>query len=353
MLNKLSMRVRIVCYEDVNAWILGKFALKMQEFLIKNGVDADISNSPSDEVDINHHIIYEQFTKSSKNIDTLMVTHIDSLPKLKKLYQSQNDYSLAICMSRDTMAKLQQFGINKDKLCFVNPAHDNDFLPKKIQIGYMSRRYSDGRKREYLLRDLFENINPDFFSFKIMGAGWDEIVELGTRKNIDIEYQSTFDLDKYKLMMSQIDYYLYTGLDEGQMGFVDALATGVKTIVTPQGYHLDVINGIDYSFDSSDELLEIFRDIYTEKLNRINSVKSWTWENYTKKHILIWQKLLNIKVQTSLLHEDYSDGLYSIGVNEDSNRNKYKLFFELLSSTLKRKFFFLIYIVRNKLFKKG
>lgn len=345
------MKVRIVCYEDVNAWILGKFALKMREYLIKNGIDADISNSPCNEADVNHHIIYEQFTKSSNNIDTLMVTHIDSLQKLKKLYNKQKEYSLAICMSRDTMSRLQQFGIDKDKLSFVNPAHDNDFLPKKIQIGYMSRRYSDGRKREYLLRNLFENINPDFFSFKIMGSGWDEIVEFGIKNKIDIEYHSTFNLEKYKLMMSQIDYYLYTGLDEGQMGFVDALASGVKTIVTPQGYHLDVKNGIDYSFNSSEELLAIFKDIYNEKLSIINSVKSWTWENYTKKHILIWKKLLNEKIDNNFIHDEYSDGIYSIGEIVDSNKKKYRLFFGLIYSTLKRKIFFLMYIFKSKLLK--
>ena len=40
------MRIRIVCYEDVNAWILGKFALKLCENLNAQGVNADISNKP-------------------------------------------------------------------------------------------------------------------------------------------------------------------------------------------------------------------------------------------------------------------------------------------------------------------
>lgn len=346
------MKVRIVCYEDVNAWILGKFALKMQEILINNGIEAEISDEVSDEVDINHHIIYEQFTKKSNKIDTLMVTHIDSLPKLTKLYKAQNEYELAICMSRDTMGRLQQFGVAKDKLCFVNPAHDNDFVPQKIYIGYMSRRYSDGRKREFLLKDLFENINPDFFSFKIMGAGWDEIVEFGKKRNFEIDYQPNFDLNKYKLMMSSIDYYLYTGLDEGQMGFVDALASGVKTIVTPQGYHLDVENGIDFPFNSSEELLKIFEGIYKEKLNKIKLVEDWTWENYTKKHILIWKKLLNENIDKNLLKCEYQDGINSHGKMVLNTSSKNQLLIGLIYSTIKRKVFLFSFILKNRLFKK-
>ena len=52
------MNVRIVCYEDVDAWILGKFALRLCENLILQGVQADISKAPDNSADINHHIIY-------------------------------------------------------------------------------------------------------------------------------------------------------------------------------------------------------------------------------------------------------------------------------------------------------
>ena len=48
------------------------------------------------------------------------------------------------------------------------------------------------------------------------------------------------------------------GMDEGQMGVLDAHAAGVKTIVTSQGYHLDLKNSVTYPFEKFDSLLDIF-----------------------------------------------------------------------------------------------
>jgi len=60
------------------------------------------------------------------------------------------------------------------------------------------------------------------------------------RKNFfEVEYHENFDYEVYKELIPTLDYYLYVGKDEGQMGFIDALAAGIPTIVTPQGFHLD------------------------------------------------------------------------------------------------------------------
>ncbi len=305
------MKVRIVCYEDVNAWILGKFALKMQDCLIKLDVDADISQVADKYADINHHIIYEDFNSISSGIDTLMITHIDSNQKLAHLQHVINSASLGICMSNDTMLRLASLGLPREKLCYVNPAHDGDFIPKRIQIGYMSRWYADGRKREYQLKNLINHLDERYFGFKIMGQGWDFLVNLMIKNGFQVEYMPNFNLEIYKRMMSEIDYYLYTGLDEGQMGFVDALASGVKTIVTPQGYHLDVEDGITFKYNETKELIQIFDSIYHEKIRLIESVKSWTWENYTKKHLELWNFLLGNRTKV-ISNFNYRDGIYSL-----------------------------------------
>ena len=44
------MRVRIVCYEDVDSWILGKFALKMREELAHLSVLCDIAKTPDSRI---------------------------------------------------------------------------------------------------------------------------------------------------------------------------------------------------------------------------------------------------------------------------------------------------------------
>lgn len=310
------MRVRIICYDDVNDWILRKFAIKMQEDLTKLNIFADIDIKPDINADINHHIIYnqykvDQYAAGQYNVDsinTLMITHVDNLEKLNLLKQNLSAASLGICMSKETMYWLAQMGIDKNKLCYINPAHDGLVNVKKYVIGITCRVQSDGRKREWLIDALANEIDPRYFMFKIMGDSWDPQVKNLLEKGFEVEYIDHFVKDLYYPLISSLDFYLYTGLDEGQMGFVDAAAAGVKTIVTPQGYHLDAENGITYSFTSYEELREIFLSIQIERTQLVDSVATWNWEDYTKKHVELWTYLLSNKVSNS----QYKDGLNSL-----------------------------------------
>jgi hypothetical protein len=54
------MKVNIVCYEDIDLWILGKFAKKLDEELTKKSIDTSISKHADPQADINHHIIDEE-----------------------------------------------------------------------------------------------------------------------------------------------------------------------------------------------------------------------------------------------------------------------------------------------------
>jgi hypothetical protein len=286
------MKVRIVCYEDVYQWILGKFALKMQENLLKLGIEVDIDNVPDKKADINHHIIYYNYSGIRNSIDTLMITHIDDISKMKMLQKQLESAQMGICLSNETMIKLSNLGIPRDKLCFINPAHDGIITPRPKVIGITCRVQPDGRKREYFLNRLAKDISPMSFSFKIMGDGWDEQVSELKNHGFKVEYTDYFLYEEYIKLIPNIDYFLYMGQDEGQMGFIDALAAGIETIVTPQGYHLDAPNGITYPFNKYEELLSIFKILENKRMNLINSVSTWNWFNYSKKHLEIWDYLI-------------------------------------------------------------
>ena len=65
--------------------LLGKFALRLCENLILQGVQADISKVSDDSADINHHIIYAGYygyAGKKNTTETVMVTHIDTELKL-------------------------------------------------------------------------------------------------------------------------------------------------------------------------------------------------------------------------------------------------------------------------------
>jgi len=148
------MKVRIVCYEDVNSWILGKFALKMEENLSKMGIPVDIAKVPDPTADINHHIIYYDYNCQKNSIDTLMITHIDDIEKLDLLKKQLLVAAAGICMSAETMHSLAKMGIDESKLCYINPAHDGIIPIRKIVVGMSCRVQEDGRKREHFIDKL-------------------------------------------------------------------------------------------------------------------------------------------------------------------------------------------------------
>ena len=280
----------------------------MQENLTKLGIESDIDCLPDKSADINHHIIYGQYLGASGSIDTLMITHIDNYEKIENLRAKLKDAALGICMSKELALWLSGMGVDKNKVCYVNPAHDQLVEIKKYVIGLSSRVYADGRKNESNLSRLAKELDPKFFSFKIMGEGWDKQVDYLRENGFEVIYFNSFIKKEYYLMISSLDYYLYMGKDEGQMGFIDALAAGVKTIVTQQGYHLDPENAITHPFTNYKELLGIFIKIQEEKSSLVDSIATWNWLDYTKKHVELWKYILgdtNIK-------SDFYDGFNSL-----------------------------------------
>ena len=55
------------------------------------------------------------------------------------------------------------------------------------------------------------------------------------------------------------------------MPFLDALAAGVETIVTRQGFHLDIEDGITHGFLTGPELIEIFRELGQRRARLVNA----------------------------------------------------------------------------------
>jgi hypothetical protein len=286
------MKINIVNYELDNPWILSKIANNLAKNLIKLGHETIISKSPIENADIFHHITHHSYKFSGNNIDTVMITHVDNYSKLSKIKKDIETAKVGICMSKATMAELISLGLSQDRLCFAHMAHDGLAKPRKIAIGLTTRLYPDGRKNEKDFFNVCNYINPTDFRFEIMGFGWHDWIDKMRKKGFEVNYFESFDYDTYMSLMSRLDYYLYLGNDEGSAAFIDALAAGVKTIVQPQGFHLDARLGITHSFTDFEGLKSIFEKIGQERQILVNSVSSWTWENYAKKHILIWEKCL-------------------------------------------------------------
>ena len=307
------MRVRIVCYEDVHAWILGKFAIKLAENLTALGVAVDIAKQADRGADINHHIIYYDYDATVSSLDTVMVTHIDTDWKLERLAAQLKAAEMGVCMSRQVCEALATAGLPRDRLCFVNPAHDQAVTPRPLVLGITSKVQPSGCKRQHMLAEIAARISPAEFAFEIMGAGWGELVAALRGAGFTVTWHEAFDRDVYLRIIPGFDYYLYFGFDEGSMGTLDALAAGVPTIVTPQGFHLDIPGGITHGFSSVDELAAVLDQVAAPRRARIASVAGWTWRRYAKQHLLLWEHLLRRR-QGQALPQVMAGQLEAMGV---------------------------------------
>ena len=315
-----KMRVNIVC-ED-KQWIFNKFADRMAGILDKENIDVMISEQPRKDVDINHHIPYVAYCPY-KN-DTLMITHVDNYKKVEILKRQLQVAGMGICMSNDTLQKLTAWGIPREKLCYINPAQDNIIKPHKYLIGITHKCHDkeDMRKRATALLEILEGVDARYFRFFIMGAGWEQIVEKMRKCGFETDYYNEFIYEIYIRKMQEIDYFLYMGFDEGTMGYLDALAAGAGTIVTPQGYHLDTECKIDYPCSTIKEFRNAFFALQEKRKCKIDAVAEWNWYNYTQKHIEIWEFLLHRKPLEELYSKQlcYNDGIYSV-LMSDNRRN--------------------------------
>jgi hypothetical protein len=245
------------------------------------------------EAEVNHHITAFNYTGYSTGIHTLLITHVDNAVKLRKITTALETARAAICMSSETAMNLAAMGVRRDRLTYAHMAHDGKAQEKQFVIGFTTRLYPDGRKRERDVVKLMNHISPNDFRFKIMGFGWAPIVDQLRQRGFMVEYHEDFDYEKYIGLMATLDYFVYLGRDEGAAAFIDALAAGVKTIVEPQGFHLDAWGGITHAVKDFEELRKVFLDIAADKRSRIDAVRTWTWHNYAIQHLAIWRACLD------------------------------------------------------------
>ena len=303
------MKARLVLHRDNRGWILEKFAVRLAEHLGASGVEPDISDAPAASADINHWLLYLYYDGNRPTPSTALITHIDQFAKLRVLKTALETLDAGICLSRMAVDTLARRGVARDKLCYVTPGHDAVAPPRRFVIGITSRAYGDGRKREGMLTELARAMRLDRFHFEIIGEGWEPIVSHLQAAGATVTYSTgTGDYQRdYAFTLERIptfDYYLYPGLDEGSMGFLDALAAGVPTIVTPQGFHLDVPGGISHPFTEVDELVGVFRAVAEEADRRTRSVKDLTWGRYARQHAAIWCAILEGRPAASAVDAD-------------------------------------------------
>jgi hypothetical protein len=295
----VKMKIYLLLPSRSNEWVFGKIATKLVNGLKARDIRVELVDKIGGDLvgsnNVVHHLSFVSAYNVPNAVNTCMVTHLDDKTKIAFVAQLLNDgHDMAISMSSETSRILSCESKLPDNVCYVPPANDPNMPIKKIIIGITTRLYSDGRKRESMLIDLAKYCDLKFFQFRIIGKGWDDVVIKLRSMGVDVIYYSArserdLSYDQIRKVVSRCEYYMYLGQDEGSLGTLDALAAGVKTIITPQGFHLDLKNGITHSISGLQSLINTFNNIRIEKAAIMDSVARLTWELYVERHIAVWQ----------------------------------------------------------------
>lgn len=292
-------RVRLVLTPDNQSWIIEKMARRLAELVGDYGVIADIADQPDPAADINHWMSYAFANVQHKTSATMLITHLDDPYKIRLVKgELRSGVNVGICLSSHTRDMLVTQGVAPSSLAWIVPGHDFVASPRRIVIGITTRLYPDGRKREAMLVKLAARMRLDGFAFRIFGLGWEDVIPVLEASGAQVVYRpGTSDyVDDYREIaenLPEMDYYLYLGRDEGSLGTLDALAAGVKTIVAPQGFHVDLPGGITHPVWSQHDLEACFKAILSERDERAAAVADCTWQNYARDHAVVWRAILS------------------------------------------------------------
>lgn len=292
------MKINLLLNPANRSWIIQKIAEMLVMHLAPLGMRATISDTPDPSADLVHHMSWAFANLSTPQPSTMFITHLDDVFKMNQVRATlASNVDVGICMSSDTMRQLERHGVNAQSLYYIGPAHDGSIRPRRTVIGITSRVYPDGRKRESLLHGLAQRMRLDGFEFHIFGNGWEPTIRWLEAAGASVRYfgeSNDYRQDYQKILESLpgFDYYLYLGLDEGSLGTLDALCAGIPTIVTPQGFHLDLPNGITHPVVTLEDLESVFRSIATAREARVAAVQGLTWSAYASKHEQLWSAIL-------------------------------------------------------------
>lgn len=277
------MRIHIINYEiGIKEGILTKYANEMERVLSEMGHIVTVSNKPNPRAVVNHHINYISYKHFPKTKNTVMITHFTegTAEKLELAKKISKQADVCICFSQDVVELLNKNGIKNTKL--VPPASDIIRRPRMIAV--MTELYSDGRKRVEMFQELIKHIDNKKFIFSVIGdGGWRPILEDLIKIGLQVQWQPVYSKELGQNVLNAADYLLYMGNENCQaQSVIDAIKAGVKVICSDR----ECYDGLPVTrFKNQKELNKIFKDMET------TPVDDWTWENYVKEHLKIWETL--------------------------------------------------------------
>lgn len=269
-------------------WIINILAKDINNGLEKLGYRCRIGKYDEYQgEDISFHMWWglTQPHKDAK-VNAIFITHTDDRYKEERLIKIKDDYDFYFCMSPEDAQYLVELGYDHSKVYGINLPTRNTYI-RPITMGIFSRCYPDKRKNEdWLLNYCQTHPSSKLIDFVFIGKDWGDFV--AKLSDIECSYQwhnvsrsMPYEYMYQQLKMSNMDYYIYMGMDGGAMGAYDAYAMGASLCISDDGYH-KAIPDAEYLFLNEAEFVKQMDIITAKQQRKIEFFLNNTSDNYAK-----------------------------------------------------------------------
>lgn len=279
-------------------WILAKIGQRTAYSSIP-GIEFKVSFAADAKADVNFYCdIQNCYWGDKTKLDIGYLTHADKNSRgwLKKMFREKKVFQNLdgiVSMNERYTQMAKQIGYPKDKIITLTPGQTFDsFKLKDTVIGIVSRGGFPGYGQQFMER-LFKNYDLSGFKFRFLGNGWENVLPIAKKNNVEIELLSDKDYSIYPKFYQEIDYLLIPGLwTAGPMSFQEALATGTPVISSDVGFAGYEFKP-DYIYPPSDEkkLYKILSDIRKPIIRRRKQVENMSWEKYSNDVVKFFKKM--------------------------------------------------------------
>ena len=218
-------------------------------------------------------------------INAVFVTHVDDSIKEADLVAMKDQFDIFICMSPEDAVFLQELGFEKDKVFGIDLPTRNTYI-RPITLAIFSNCYSKMKTKneQWLLDYCSSHQNSRLVNFCFIGHGWGEVCEQLTKSGCSFEWHCVdrslpCEYMFQQLQLSNMDYYIYMGMDGGAMGTYDAYAMGLELCVADDGYHKSIPD-LRYKFLNQEEFNNCMDMILEKQARRYDYFKANSVENY-------------------------------------------------------------------------
>lgn len=288
-----------------SGWILSKIGERTAKACSIPGVTMKTSHEADPKADVNYYCdIQNTYFGQKTNLDIGMMTHADrnSQEWLNNMFRQKKvlkNLDGIVLMNERYRKMVEHTGFPKDRITTIVPGQTYDLFPlKKINIGIVSRGGYPGKGQGFMEK-LFSKHKLAGFRFRFLGSGWDALLPIAKKKNIEIELLPDTDYSVYPKFYQEIDYLLIPGLWEaGPMSTQEALSTGVPIITADVGF-----TGFEFQTEfifppgDSKGLYEILQTIRKPLQKRRQQTEHMTWEKYVNDLVNYFHHIETLNTQ--------------------------------------------------------